>query len=418
MTNGSAAHHQHRYDTLVWAKLMSSAQHRAKPSAVRELLKLTSRPNILSFAGGIPDPSLLPLKEIEECLHKTLATHNSTSLQYGISEGRAELREELKKLANRQGRPCEIDNILITHGSQQAISLLADLFIDSGDPIVVTRPCYLGALQVFTQRAPTYIEVSYDAEGPSLRELESALQRRPKFFYLVPAFSNPTGISISPERGRAILDLCRRYEVPILEDGAYRELHYDGEPISLRKLEGDYLEQIGESYDSHGQVIYLGTLSKVMAPGFRIGWMEAPRDIINATTTFKQAIDLHTNTFGQLVAAEFLHSYAEEYWPSIRAHYRLRRDAAVEAVEKKLSPMIVSSIRPNGGFFLWLELEEGRDSTNLLRPALRDYNVAYVPGEPFFALNASSRYLRLSFSSLSPSAIQDGIGRMAGALAT
>jgi DNA-binding transcriptional MocR family regulator len=400
---------------IEWSNYFSVAQKRAKPSAVRELLKLTNRPNVLSFAGGVPDPCLLPLRELESCMSTVKKAYGATPFQYGVSEGAQPLRDQLALLAQRRGRPTESENILVTHGSQQAISLLADLFMDAGDPIVVTRPCYLGALQVFTRHDPEFLEVSSDTEGPILDELEKHLKRGPKFFYLVSAFSNPTGESLSLARAKAIIELCRRYRVPILEDAAYQELFYEESPVSLRKLEADMLGEAGQNYDTHGQVIYLGTLSKVLSPGLRIGWIEGPRKIIHATTSFKQAHDLHTNMLGQYVAAEFLKSFAEESWSGIRSAYRIRRDAAITAVTTLLKGHVVSANEPTGGFFLWLELDPNRDTAKLLRHALENHGVAYVPGAPFFAVAPPSHFLRLSFSNLSPEAIEEGVRRIAKA---
>jgi DNA-binding transcriptional MocR family regulator len=385
-------------------------------SGIRAILGIASRPGILSFAGGLPDPKLLPVQQIAACTQTVLHNHGAIALQYGVADGVSSLAERLSDLSRSRGAECSPANVIPTTGSQQGIDLLANVFLNQGATIAVTRPTYLGALQIFSAFEPRYLEISCDVEGPILSQVEAALREKPAFFYVVSIFQNPTGTTISRERGEAIVRLCHQYNVPLVEDAAYRELFYDEAPMSLRAIESTILRRNGQRYEHDGRVLYLGTLSKVMSPGLRIGWIEAPSTVIRGVACLKQGNDLHCGVLNQLVAAEFLKTYAEEYWKNIRSAYKERRDQAVESVQKHLGPVIERCTNPNGGFFLWVETDPRVDTAKMLQTSVEKFGVAFAPGAPFFARTPASNTMRVSFSNLSLDNIELGIKALGQAL--
>lgn len=399
-----------------WQSAFSRKRRLMDDSGIRAILGIASRPGILSFAGGLPDPKLLPLDEIHECSQNVLRTHGYAALQYGVADGVGALAQELSKVSNLKGADCAPLNVIPTTGSQQGIDLIANAFLNHGDPIAVTSPTYLGALQIFSAFEPRYIQISCDDEGPILADVEAALRQKPAFFYVVSIFQNPTGVTISRKRGEAIVRMCHVYNVPIVEDAAYQELFYDAEPVSLRVTESAILQASGRSYEDDGRVIYLGTLSKVMSPGLRVGWIEAPSTVIRAIACLKQGTDLHSGVMNQYIAAEFLKTHAEGYWKRIRAAYRERRDQAVESVKKHIGAIAQSCTTPEGGFFLWLEVDPKIDTAKLLPMSVEEFGVAFAPGAPFFALNPANNTMRLSFSNLSLEMIEKGINSLGRAL--
>lgn len=409
--NVSTAH------TAAWSARFSEKPGLIDDSALKALLEVSRKRGVQSFAAGFPDPKLLPIRELASCATKVLSSGESSALQYGVAEGTNELKQALCRLATRDHRPCSPENLVITNGSQQAIDLLANAFINPGDSIVVTRPCYLGALGIFAGLKPTFLEVSCDNDGPILQELEIALAQRPKFFYLVSAFGNPTGLSVSRKRAEKIVRLCSRYDVPIFEDGAYRDLFFGAKVASLRQIEGEMLADANLSYEEHGRVIFMGTLSKVMAPGLRIGWIEAPRQVLKALACLKQTTDVHTNIMSQLMAAEFLRSYAEEHWSTIRKVYGERRDAMVEAVRKHMGSLAISCTSPAGGYFVWVTLDPALNTSAFLARSVNEFNIAYVPGAPFYALQPERNTMRLCFTTWSPEEIDAGIAQLGKGIA-
>jgi 2-aminoadipate transaminase len=399
-----------------WSERFSAKRRLVDDPAIRQILNVATKKGILSFAGGFPDPSLLPISQMTTIASAIMRESGLGMAQYGVSDGVHRLREELAHVAAGDGRACVASNIAITTGGQQAIDLIAQALLNYGDSVAVTRPCYLGALQIFNAFHPRYEEVSCDSEGPILDQLERALRRCPRFFYVVSSFDNPTGVSISRSRAEAIVRMCRRYDVPIVEDGAYKELYHDERRISLREIEGNLLRDLGETYDQSGRVIFVGTLSKVMAPGVRIGWVEAPREVVEGIVCVKQATDLHTANFTQMIAADFLRFHAQELWPILRADYKTRCYAARDAVEKHLGSCVRSCTQPSGGFYLWVELDPEVDTQALLPVAVETHGVAYVPSTPFFATNPQRNAMRLCYSNLSLEKIDEGISRIAKAL--
>lgn len=403
-------------ETRSWEARFSDKRRLMDDSGIRTILGVAARPGILSFAGGLPDPSLLPVRQLERCARVVTEKYGSGALQYGVSDGVSQLRERLSDLAVSRGAECSAANVIPTTGSQQAIDLIANVFLNKGERIAVTRPTYLGALQIFSSFEPEYLEVRCDAEGPILSDLEAALAQRPAFFYIVSIFQNPSGVSISQQRGKEVLRLCRSYDVPVVEDAAYRELYFGEPPVSLRAIETEYLRQQQLSYEQDGRVIYLGTLSKVMSPGLRVGWIEAPATVIRGLACLKQGTDLHSSVMNHLIAAEFLETCAEEYWEQIRAAYRERRDAAVAAVAKHVGSMATACTSPQGGFFLWIDFDSSINTTTLLAHAVETCGVAFAPGSPFFANNPGHNSMRLSYSNLSPQQIDEGARRLARAI--
>lgn len=402
--------------TFSWNDQFSEKRFLLDDPALANLLKVAGRKGVLSLAGGLPAADLMPQDILSQAFSSVISAQGSSALQYNVPEGVHALREDLAALATNNGQPCAAENILVTAGSQQAIDLLAHVFVNPGQPIAITRPCYIGALQVFAGLNPEILEVGCDDEGPIVSELEIALQQSPKFFYVVSAFQNPSGGSVSEARGRQIVDLCLRYNVPILEDAAYRELYYNSKVVSLRAIESELLRDAGLSYDDCGMVLSLGTLSKVMAPGMRIGWVEAPTQVIAALTSLKQATDLHAGSASQLVASHFLRTHASEHWDRLRAAYRERRDRAADALHRYFGATTVRCTIPDGGFFLWLELADGFNATQALTRAVEEYGVAYVPGSTFFAKNPQHNTARVSFSSVPLDRLDEGFAQLARAL--
>ena len=397
---------------LSWSALFSKSQSRLKPSAIREILKITRRPGVISFAGGVPDPKLFPYRQLEESLRVVSKEQAVIAYQYGLSQGCDELLTEISNLSNSLKRTTGNENILITNGSQQGLDLIARLFLNEGDPIAVTRPCYLGALQAFAPMDPKFLEVRCDDEGPLLEDLKIALKSSPKFFYLVPAFQNPTGQSVSVARAKEILTLCRAAKVPVIEDAAYDGLYYNERPQSLRELESIWLSENGKSYNQDGNVIFLGTFSKTIAPGFRIGWVEAPEEVSKSLIVLKQGSDLHSSSFNQLVTAHFLKTYATEYWCELRTAYRKKRDVMLGLVESVLKPELDYYSKPKGGLFVWIEAKKKIDFTEMLSAAVEKESVAYVPGAPFFASDPQINAMRISFATASEEEMATGIGKL------
>jgi 2-aminoadipate transaminase len=385
-------------------------------SALRELLKLTSDPEIISFAGGLPAPEVFPLPQIQEAADRVLAEHGSIALQYAATEGYLPLRELLVRHMARYGITVTVDNVLITSGAQQALDLIGKLFINSGDRILTEEPTYLGALQAFTAYQAQYLPVPIDEEGLRIDRLEDALRAGPKFLYVLPNFQNPGGVTLSFERRRRLIELANHYGVPIVEDDPYGQLRYEGEHLPpLVKLDSEYHGN-GHGHPFHGNILYLGTLSKTLAPGLRIGWVVAPAEVMNRLVQMKQGADLHTGTFTQMVAYETARGgFLDQHVKTIRRVYRERRDAMLAALERHAPPG-VRWTHPQGGLFLWLTLPAGLDSKALLAGALRE-KVAFVPGASFHPCGGGERTMRLNFSYCTPEVIEEGIRRLSGVIA-
>lgn len=368
-------------------------------SAIREILKVTERPEIISFAGGLPAPSGFPVEVVRAAFDKVLATNGRAALQYGPTEGYGPLRQWVADDLNRAGAKVSADQILIVSGSQQALDLLGKVLVDKGSNILVEDPSYLGALQSFSLYQPNYVPVPTDEGGLIPEAITPELAQGARFLYALPNFQNPTGRTLNLARRKALVQLAARLHLPIIEDDPYGELRYAGEPQpGLLALSSQY----------GGTVIRLGTFSKVLAPGLRLGYLAAPRSIIDKLVQAKQATDLHTPTLTQMAVYEIVKDgFLDQHLPTVREIYRKQGRCMLEAIEKEF-PSTVSWTKPEGGMFLWVTLPEHIDSTQLLAKAI-EQNVAFVPGEPFYAGRGLANTLRLSFATVPEEKIREGI---------
>lgn len=393
-----------------WSSRFAHRTQRMKGSAIRELLKLTERPEVISFGGGMPAPEIFPVKQIGEACGRILTNYSDKALQYGTTEGFNPLREMVARDATKHNFSCEIDNVLITSGSQQALDLLGKVFIDPGDKILVENPTYLGALQAWNAYECSYLAVKSDKYGMLPDSLEEELKKNPKFLYALPNFQNPTGISFSLERRKKVVELADKYGVPIIEDDPYGKLRYEGDDLpSLAKLDSEMRGQAKGKYN--GNVIYLSTFSKILAPGIRLAWVIGPEEAVGKIAQAKQGADLNTSTFNQLMAYEVgKDGFIDEHVKVIRRVYHERRDVMLDALVEHC-PKGVEWTHPEGGLFLWVTLPKGNDTTELMKEALK-VNVAYVPGSSFHPLGGGENTMRLNFSFSNPQTINEGIGRL------
>jgi 2-aminoadipate transaminase len=380
-----------------------------KSSAIRELLKVSERKEVISFAGGMPAPELFPADEILEACRKVLKENSGCALQYGSSEGYMPLREMIARHTARYGIQVSADNIMITSGSQQALDLLGKVFINRGDRLLVETPTYLGALQAWNAYGAEYITVPSDEDGIQTDNLYEAMRYGPKFMYILPNFQNPTGTTIPLSRRLKLIEIADHFGVPIIEDDPYGQLRFEGENIpSVVNLDSKMQAQNG-GYT--GNVIYLSTFSKILAPGLRLAWVIAPKEVISKLVLAKQGADLHTATFNQVVAYEVSrHGFIDEHVKTIVKVYRERRDVMLESLEENM-PEGVQWTHPKGGLFLWTTLPETMSTTELFPFALEE-NVAFVPGESFFANGGGQNTMRLNFSMMPPDRINEGIARL------
>jgi 2-aminoadipate transaminase len=386
-----------------------------KSSVVREILKVSSQPDVISFAGGMPAPELFPLEEVEQACVKVLKEHGFSALQYSLSEGYVPLREFIVQKMARYGIVASVDNVLITTGSQQGLDLVAKVLVDPGDVIIVEAPTFVGALQSFTAYEASYASVSLDDEGMMVDVLQQKIvETHPKFMYVLPNFQNPAGVTLSKDRRERLVTLARQYGVPILEDDPYGELRFEGEHVE--PLVVISARQNGQqSGYFEGDVIYMSTFSKTLAPGLRLGWVVAPVEVINKLVQAKQGADLHTSTFDQMIAYEVVsNGFLDEHVREIRKTYRQRRDAMLAAMER-LFPEGTTWTHPQGGLFLWVRLPEGADCEDLLKEAI-EQRVAFVPGTAFYPDGRGHDSLRLTFATCSVDSIDDGIGRLGKAI--
>ena len=393
-----------------WEYRYAHRMQKMGSSVIRELLKFTEQPDIISFAGGLPAPEVFPLKEFQEACNNVLEHVGPQALQYSTTEGYTPLREMIARHTARYAVEVTADNILITSGSQQALDFIGRLFINRGDYIVVESPTYLGALQAWNAYGAQYIPVRADEHGMIVDELEAALRIGPKFIYILPNFQNPSGSTLCLERRRQLVDLADKYGVPIIEDDPYGQLRYEGDHIpSVVSLDSEFRGPNGGHYS--GNVIYLSTFSKLLAPGLRLAWVIAPPEVIRKLVMTKQAADLHTASFNQFVAYEVAKGgFLDEHVKTIRATYKERRDVMVEMMEEMFPPEVTWS-RPQGGMFLWGVLPEDMDAAKVLKVAI-DRKVAFVPGEAFHPRGGGKNTMRLNFSYSSPDTIREGITRL------
>ena len=392
---------------VAWEKHYAARAGRMAASEIRELLKLIDDPEVISFAGGIPDPALFSGEALAAAHRRILddPTRRAQALQYSISEGYPPLRHWIARHMTQLGVACGPEHILITSGAQQALDFIAKLFVSPGDRVLVARPTYLGALQAVSAYEPVWGALPRRGDN---RESDGSEGRRLALGYVMPDFQNPTGETLDLAERESLLEAARALDLPLIEDAAYTALRYDGAALPpLLALDAK------DGIDA-ARVLYCGTFSKIVAPGLRLGWVAAPLPVIRRLVLIKQASDLHTATLSQMA----MHEVIEEVFPAclapIRATYRARRDAMLAALRREMPPGVCWT-EPEGGMFIWLTLPEGEDSAALLARAIAEARVAFVPGRAFHCDGTGAYTLRLSFSLAAPPQIEAGIARL-GAL--
>lgn len=379
-----------------------------KASEIRELLKLTTMPEVISFAGGLPAPELFPLEELKKVDVEILSKEGQLAVQYGTTEGYLPLRE---KIAARMKKAFQVDctpeEIVITSGSQQGLSLLAQIFLNKDDVILVESPTYLGAINAFKLCDPKFVEVPTDEKGIIPEELEKVLAEygdRVRLMYVIPEFQNPTGITWPMERRKAFMDIVNKYDFPIIEDDPYGELRYDGDVVPSLK-----------SMDTKGNIIFLGSFSKIFMPGLRVAWMVADPVIIDKVVKLKQAVDLQSSSFAQRQASYFIDMFdLDAHVEKIKALYGKRRTLMYDSM-KEYFPEGVTFTYPEGGLFTWVTLPENMDAKEIM-PKVLEKNVAYVPGGPFYPNGGNANHFRLNYSNMPEDRIVEGIKRLGAVL--
>ncbi len=394
-----------------WKELFSSAARKTRPSPVRELLKVIKQPGMISFAGGMPAPEVFPIDQFSEGSEK-LVSEGTSLLQYGTTEGYDPLRSFLAKwTAPRMGREVGLDEILLTTGSQQVLDLFAWAMIDPGDVAIVEAPSYMAALTAFYNHGADFASVPVDGEGMVVSELPVLIERlrkegkKPKFIYTIVNFQNPAGATMTVERRKELAAIADRYGLAIFEDDPYGYVRFDGE----------HLPSIF-SFDKAGNTIYAGSFSKILSPGVRIGWVSGPKDIIRQMAVFKQAVDLCSSPITQVLTYEYCRKgYLDSHLPNIVQDYRVKRDAMEESFRKHLAPQGITWVKPEGGFFYWLNTGN-IDSGELARKAL-EKKVAILPGAPF-CINpeAGIHAARINYTFSKPDVIEEGVSRLAQAI--
>ena len=394
---------------MQWDQIFATRASRMKASEIRELLKLLDQPDIISFAGGIPDPALFPAQAVAEATATAFAERGTTALQYSVSEGDASLRAWIVGQMAQLGVPCGIDNIIITSGSQQALDYLGKLLLSPGDTALVGWPTYLGALGAFNAYEPRYDKLDPDTNRAfgDYAEAAGAAGGRVKFAYMSVDFANPTGRTMDRAARERMIDMADELDMALIEDAAYQSLRYDGEPIPPILA----LEIARKGSIDAARTIYCGSFSKTLAPGLRVGWVCAAKPVISQLVLMKQATDLHSSTLNQIVIDRVARDIFDDHVATLRRTYSARRDRMLAALEHHM-PEGVSWTRPDGGMFIWLTLPKHMDGAELLARAVRDYRVAFVPGGAFYADGSGRNHLRLSFSLADDATIDTGIARL------
>lgn len=379
---------------------LAQRAHKMNPSVIREILKITERPGIISFAGGLPSPDTFPVQAMREASERVLTLDGRAALQYAASEGLPQLREWVAHDLAKQGMQVSPNQVLITTGSQQGLDLIAKVLIDAGSKILVETPTYLGALQAFMPMEPEVVSVDSDDEGVDADDLR-AKAAGARFIYLLPNFQNPTGRTMTEARRAAVARAALDTGLPVIEDNPYGDLWFDQAPAASL------------SSRLPGQSLYLGSFSKILAPGLRLGYVVAPKALYPKLLQAKQAADLHTPSFNQRVVAEVLKDgFIDRHVPTIRALYKRQCEAMLEALAREMAGLDVHWNRPAGGMFLWARLPAGMDAVQLLPHAV-EKNVAFVPGAAFYAAHPVQETLRLSFVTSTVEQIRTGVAALA-----
>lgn len=385
----------------------SKAVPQGTVDTVGNILRVAASPNVISFAGGLPAPELFPVKELKAATDKVYETSAESALQYTNSKGFEKLREILSKRMKIRGVDCTADNIAITTGSQQSIDLISKMLLNRGDTIIVEKPTYMSALDVFNTYGANIIGVEMDDQGMKMDALEDALKAHPeaKFIYTVPTFQNPTGRTMPVERRKKMIELVNKYDVNVIEDDPYGQLRFAGESVPALK-----------SFDTEGRVFYLSTFSKTLTPGLRTGWVVADPDFIKQFTIIKQSADLHSDNVAQQAIADFLTDFdIDQHIAKIRKVYRKREGLMMDCIQKYF-PKGVKYSHPEGGLFIWVEVP-GKVNTQALFDQCIKNNVAFVPGEPFYPGEVVPGTFRLNFSNMKEDKIKEGIKRLGKAIA-
>ena len=375
--------------------------------AVGTILKAAADPQIISFAGGLPAPELFPVKEMKEAVDRVFAKHGQEAMQYGAAKGVTALRKLIQKhVKDKEDVDAELENVLVTTGSEQVLDLVGKAFVDPGDTVLVEQPTYLCALDVFKTYGANFAGVEMDEQGMKMDCLEEALKSHPntKLIYTVPNFQNPTGRTMALERRKQLAELAAKYDVYVLEDNPYGEIRFAGQHVPAVK-----------SFDQTGHVFYMSTFSKTLAPGFRLGWLVADEDVVNKLTVLKQSADLHTDNLAQYAVVEFLQNNdLDAHVKEISDLYGKRKQLMVDGI-KKYFPAGVKYTDPEGGMFLWVEVPGVDDTVALFKECLK-HNVVFVPGDPFFAGAAQPGTFRLNYSNAQEDKITAGMKQLGAAL--
>jgi len=379
-----------------------------KRSAIRELLKFLGQPGLISFSGGFPAPQSFPVEELKGIIQEVMETEASNALQYGATEGDNLLRTMLVERYKSMGMELSLENLIITTASQQGLDLIAKMFINRGDPVIVGLPSYLGGLSAFNSYGANLIGVTQDEDGEDPNLIEDHLKslkaqgKKPKFIYIIPDFQNPAGITMSEKRRLEIITLAHKYDVLIVEDSPYRELRFEGEhQRTMYKL------------DNTGQVILLGTFSKIFCPGFRIGWVVGHPDILDKIVVAKQATDLCTPPFTQRIAARYMEKgFLTPKIKQIAEMYKEKRNVMLQAMEEFM-PDSLTWTKPEGGLFLMVKGPESLDTSKLLLDCIKEANVAYVAGDSFFCNGKGQNTMRINFSYETLEKNREGVKRLA-----
>ena len=401
---------------LDWENIFATRSSRMRASEIRELLKLLERPDIISFAGGIPDPALFPDQEFKQAYADIFSSDAvNAALQYSVSEGYKPLREWLVRQMAGLGVACELENVFIVSGSQQGLDYLGKLFLSPKDTALVTAPTYLGALQAFNAYEPTYDQLTPNGNRTpeAYRAAAETAGGRVKFAYLSADFANPTGETVDRTGREKLIDLADEMDIAIIEDAAYQNLRYDGDAVPpILSLEIARKGQI-----NHTRTIYCGSFSKTLAPGLRVGFVVANAQVIRKLVLMKQAADLHSSTINQIAISLVAERGFDAQVAKIRKTYGQRRDCMLKALAKYM-PAGTSWTKPEGGMFIWVTLPSGMDGAKLLARSLETVKVAFVPGQAFFADGSGANTFRVSFSCANDQMIEEGISRLGSLIAS
>lgn len=372
-----------------------------KPSAIRELLKFGTDPAIISFGGGFPDPEIFPIEQLRKVYDHVILNEGKKALQYSNSEGILELREKLVKRVKASGVDCQLENLIVIQGGQQGLDLMAKMFINPGDVIIVENPTFVGGLIAFNPYEPVIENVKMDENGMVMEDLERILKsnKRVKFIYTIPEFQNPTGVTMPLERRKQLIELANKYDVMILEDSPYREIRYEGEPIVPIK-----------SLDTENRVVHLGSFSKILSPGMRLGWLVAEKELATKFVQLKMAADTQNSSVNMYAANTYMELYdIDQHIELLRKAYKAKKDLMLDTIRQTF-PDNVSYTDPDGGLFTWLTFPESWDAGKIMNErAIPEAKVAYVPGEAFYGKDPEKNHCRVNYSCMSEEKIVKGI---------